>query len=92
MTTPKNTLHDLAAKMVDFMKSYDFYAYQDNLEIGQTDEDVIARIVADLSSGPCFVKQDLLHFSQMLEDDLTDEQRRMAQEIIRGLNSILEEE
>lgn len=39
----------LAAKLVEFYKGYDFYDYMDNMEIGQTDEDVIAALAEELT-------------------------------------------
>lgn len=33
--------NDLATRLVDFIKNTDFYDYQDNLQIGETDEDAI---------------------------------------------------
>ena len=39
---------DLAARLVDFVKDYDFYGYQDGMEIGETDEDKIEQTRIDL--------------------------------------------
>lgn len=88
MTT---SLHDLAAKLIDFAKDYDFYTYQDSLEVGETDEDAIKLMAAGLVSREV-VEHTLTHITGLLQEDLTDEQRQKATEIIRNLNSILEEE
>ena len=40
----------LAERLVDFIRDYDFYGYQDSLEIGETDEDAALKVEADLSS------------------------------------------
>lgn len=40
----------LSQRLVNFIKDYDFYDYQDNLEIGETDEDMEAKIEKDLQN------------------------------------------
>lgn len=40
----------LAEELVDFLKDYDYYEYADTLEVGETDEDAIARMEKDLTS------------------------------------------
>ena len=40
----------LSQRLVGFIKDYDFYDYKDNLEIGETDEDMEAKIEKDLQN------------------------------------------
>ena len=40
----------LAARLVDFYKDYDYYDYQDTLEVGETDEDAIKQKRKDYKS------------------------------------------
>ena len=44
------TVHDLARQLVDFKKEYDFYDYQDVLEISETDEDAVSEMERVLQS------------------------------------------
>lgn len=42
---------DIAQRLAQFMKDYDYYEYQDNLEIGDTDDDVIENVRSKLNDG-----------------------------------------
>ncbi|TDP56390.1 helicase-related protein [Aminicella lysinilytica] len=42
---------DIAQRLVRFLKDYDHYEYQDNLEIGDTDDDVIENVRNNLNDG-----------------------------------------
>lgn len=44
------TTHEMAAELVQFYKDFNFYDYVDNLEIGETDEDAIAKMENTLKS------------------------------------------
>lgn len=45
----------LAARLVDFYKDYDYYDYQDSLEVGDTDEDAIKRMESNLTNSEAVV-------------------------------------
>ena len=75
----------LAAKIVDFYKEYDFYDYQDNIESGATDEEVINIVENELSND-----EKVILLTEMLEemskdDDLNTEQKDELKTIISEL-------
>ncbi len=64
----------LAARLVDFYKNYDYYDYNDSLEVGETDEDAIKRMERDLTNrdAVCHLIEKLREFSR--DEDLDAEQ------------------
>ncbi len=58
---------DLAERLVDFMKDYDHYNYQDNLEIGQTDVDVIETVRENLNDSE-YVSGIIEYLNNSIED------------------------
>lgn len=65
----------LAARLVDFYKGYDFYDYQDSLEVGDTDEDAIKRMEDDLTKSEAVVSL-LTQLKELSADtELRSEQR-----------------
>lgn len=92
----------LAERLVEFCKDYDFYDYQDNLEVGDTDEDAIRRIESDLSKSAVVASlleelekiaaDNELNLDQKSEIDfLIKEVRKVSQDLalLRRANSLM---
>ncbi len=62
----KNT--SLAGRLVDFIEEVDPYEYQDTLEVGETKEDAIQKIEADLAD-PAHVQSYVEQWQEELEDE-----------------------
>ena len=75
----------LAARLVDFYKDYDFYDYQDSLEVGDTDEDAIKRMDIELNN-PEAVASLLEKLKEISQDaDLSSEQKEELNFLIAEL-------
>ena len=83
-----NSKEILATKLVNFAKNYDFYHYQDTLEVGETDEDAIKRTVTELDDPKC-VARHLQLFTNLVQDDLPIKQLEDALDIVRSLADFL---
>ena len=78
----------LAARLVDFYKDYDFYDYQDTLEVGDTDEDAIKRMDTELSN-PEAVASLLAKLKEISQDaDLSSEQKEELNFLIAELEKM----
>ena len=78
----KNT--SLAGRLVDFIEEVDPYEYQDTLEVGETKEDAIQKIEADLAD-PAHVQsyvEQLMQWQEELEDE---EQKEICRQLIAEL-------
>lgn len=77
-------MSQLAGDLVDFIKDYDYYDYADSLEIGETDEDAIHRIEADLSNDDSVrgIRESL---NQFLENEDDPERRNQINSLIERL-------
>ena len=65
---------DLATRLTMFMKDYDFYDYQDSMEIGETDVDMFEK-VRDILRNPDEVSKVLDTLDEIDREDLTPEQQ-----------------
>ena len=78
----------LAARLVDFYKDYDFYDYQDSLEVGDTDEDAIKRMDIELNN-PEAVASLLEKLKEISQDaDLSSEQKEELNFLIAELEKM----
>ena len=78
----------LAARLVDFYKDYDFYDYQDSLEVGDTDEDAIKRMDIELTN-PEAVASLLEKLKEISQDaDLSSEQKEELNFLIAELEKM----
>lgn len=78
----------LAARLVDFYKDYDFYDYQDSLEVGDTDEDAIKRMDIELTN-PEAVASLLEKLKEISQDaDLSSEQKEELNFLIAELKKM----
>ena len=79
--------YDLAARLVDFAKDYDFYEYQDNLEVDESDEDVIRKTQEKLSDSETL--QGIIDYLENLyPEDLNDDQKVQVEEFLTELKKI----
>ena len=81
----------LAGRLVDFIEEVDPYNYHDDLEVGETKEDAIAKINDDLANPEIvqsYVEQ-LLEWAEELEDD---EQKEVCQQLIDDLAPLVSAE
>ena len=79
--------YDLAARLVDFAKDYDFYEYQDNLEVGESDEDVIRKTQEKLSDSETL--QGIIDYLENIyPEDLNDDQKVQVEEFLTELKKI----
>lgn len=76
--------HQLAKRLISFLSDVDPYGYKDNLEIGETDEDAVRQMEADLQD-PVFVNGLILSLNEW-HDDLHEEKQRT--ECIRLLEAV----
>ena len=75
----------LAARLVDFYKDYDYYDYQDSLEVGDTDEDAIKRMGNDLTKPEAVVSL-LSQLKEISADtDLSSDQKAELEYLIGEL-------
>ena len=78
----------LAARLVDFYKDYDYYDYQDSLEVGDTDEDAIKRMENDLTKPEAVVSL-LSQLKEILADtDLSSDQKAELEYLIGELEKM----
>ena len=78
----KNT--SLAGRLVDFIEEVDPYEYQDTLEVGETKEDVIQKIEADLAD-PAHVQSYVEQLTQWQEELEDEEQKEICRHLIAEL-------
>ena len=79
--------YDLAARLVDFAKDYDFYEYQDNLKVGESDEDVIRKTQEKLSDSETL--QGIIDYLENIyPEDLNDDQKVQVEEFLTELKKI----
>ncbi|MDD2301389.1 MAG: hypothetical protein PHG30_02390, partial [Eubacteriales bacterium] len=80
------TLHSdtLAGRLCDFYKDLDFYDYRDSQEIGETDEDVIARLEQQISD-PATRSLIVNELRGILAEESDDDIRRQADSLITEL-------
>lgn len=87
----KNNVNEsLAARLVDFIRDYDYYHYSDTLEVGDTDEDAVKemdRELADPKSAKSLLDS-LIKMSK--EDSLDDEQKEIVSSLISGVQSVVD--
>lgn len=78
----------LAARLNDFYYEYDLYDYQDNMEIDQTQEDMIAQLSEQLQN-PENVKQMMLSLNRIAEEMEPDDNLYVElQELILEVSSL----
>ena len=78
----KNT--SLAGRLVDFIEEVDPYEYQDTLEVGETKEDAIQKIEADLAD-PAHVQSYVEQLTQWQEELEDEEQKEICRQLIAEL-------
>jgi len=78
----KNT--SLAGRLVDFIEEVDPYEYQDTLEVGETKEDAIQKIEADLAD-PTHVQSYVEQLTQWQEELEDEEQKEICRQLIAEL-------
>ena len=78
----KNT--SLAGRLVDFIEEVDPYEYQDTLEVGETKEDAIQKIEADLAD-PAHVQSYVEQLTQWQEELEDEEQKVICRQLIAEL-------
>ena len=78
----KNT--SLAGRLVDFIEEVDPYEYQDALEVGETKEDTIQKIEADLAD-PAHVQSYVEQLTQWQEELEDEEQKEICRQLIAEL-------
>ena len=61
----------IATRLVDFVKDNDFYEYQDNLEIGETDEETIENILSHLSDESYI--EGVVQYLEQMKENIEDE-------------------
>lgn len=78
------TAKSLVARLVDFYKDYDYYDYQDTLEVGETDEDAIKQMASTLTN-PKAAALLLVQLKELLKNaDLSSAQKTELESIIAG--------
>ena len=75
----KNT--SLAGRLVDFIEEVDPYEYQDTLEVGETKEDAIQKIEADLAD-PAHVQSYVEQLTQWQEELEDEDKKRSADSLL----------
>lgn len=85
----KNT--SLAGRLVDFIEEVDPYEYQDTLEVGETKEDAIQKIEADLAD-PAHVQSYVEQLTQWQEELEDEEQKEICRQLIAELQPIARQE
>ncbi|HJC73772.1 MAG TPA: N-6 DNA methylase, partial [Candidatus Mediterraneibacter faecavium] len=85
----KNT--SLAGRLVDFIEEVDPYEYQDTLEVGETKEDAIQKIEADLAD-PAHVQSYVEQLTQWQEELEDEEQKEICRQLIAELQPTAEQE
>ncbi len=80
----------LAHRLLEFIKDYDFYDYQDNKELGETDEDLEFQLEKELHS-----KESILPIIESIQkisadDNLTPQQKFEAESLVIELNELAE--
>ena len=85
----KNT--SLAGRLVDFIEEVDPYEYQDTLEVGETKEDAIQKIEADLAD-PVHVQSYVEQLTQWQEELEDEEQKESCRQLIAELQPTVGQE
>ncbi|WP_334290411.1 LPD25 domain-containing protein [[Clostridium] scindens] len=81
---PKDKNTSLAGRLVDFIEEVDPYEYQDALEVGETKEDTIQKIEADLAD-PAHVQSYVEQLTQWQEELEDEEQKEICRQLIAEL-------
>ena len=81
---PENKNTSLAGRLVDFIEEVDPYEYQDTLEVGETKEDAIQKIEADLAD-PAHVQSYVEQLTQWQEELEDEEQKEICRQLIAEL-------
>ena len=81
---PENKNTSLAGRLVDFIEEVDPYEYQDTLEVGETKEDAIQKIEADLAD-PTHVQSYVEQLTQWQEELEDEEQKEICRQLIAEL-------
>ena len=61
----------IASRLVDFVKDVDFYEYQDNIEVGETDEETIENILSHLSDDSYV--EGVIEYLEQMKENIEDE-------------------
>lgn len=80
--------YKLAEKLHSFIKDYDFYSYIDNIPMGNTDEENIELIRADIND-EINIKDYIDFFKSIVEDIDNDEESILAKELLEELEKRL---
>ena len=82
-----NVEQDLATRLTFFVKDFDFYDYQDNLDTGDSDEDAIENIRNGLSD-PEYVKGIIAFLNDIETEDLDSDQQKERDYLLGELTKI----
>ena len=80
-------LPDLATRLTLFMKDYDYFGYQDNVEVNETDEEVIEN-TRDLLQSPDEVSNILDYLKKIDREEVTAEQGKELERLISELSAM----
>lgn len=81
---------DLATRLTLFAKDFDFYGYQDSLDTGESDEDVIENTRNELSN-PQFIDGAISFLNEIDVEDLDPEQQSEYKYLLSELNKLNDE-
>ena len=82
-----DALPDLATGLTLFMKDYDYFGYQDNVEVNETDEEVIEN-TRDLLQNPDEVSNILDYLKEIDREEVTAEQGKELERLISELSAM----
>ena len=82
----------IATRLVDFVKDVDFYEYQDNIEVGETDEETIENILSHLSD-ESYV-EGVMEYLEQMKENIEDEPvyRSKVDRLLDDVKKLLPEE
>lgn len=76
-----------ANKIVSFMKDFDFYDFQDNMEVGESDEDMTEQVMELLTSEEG-ISSILEYLNKITEEEITSDQKIELGSIINILTNM----
>ena len=84
-------VYDLAKRLTEFYKAFDFYDYKDSLEIGETEDDTIQKLALELSENNRYSIASTIRNIELMQiyGGLNTKQMRESDELLSELNELL---